>query len=227
MKNRGFVFGMLAVAIAVVAIFLFQRKDRPVASVETPDTQSVLGQQVSSSELSKAFIRPHSPRFGNEMARVTVVEWLDPECEACSAMHPEVKRIISEYKDRVLFVIRYMPYHDGSMFAATALEEARELGRFEDALTVLFEKQPEWGNHQKPRPDLIPTYLANLGIPLENLDRDKLAAKHGERVRMDQEDGQTVGVKGTPSFFINERPLQELGPSQLRAAIDAALKATK
>jgi protein-disulfide isomerase len=142
-------------------------------------------------------------------------------------MHPVVKKIISDYSDRVLFVIRYMPYHQGSMFAASALEEARELGKFEEALSVLFEKQPEWGNHQQPRPDLIPQYLIKLGIPAERLDREKLIAKHGEKIRMDQEDGNKVGVQGTPSFFINEKPLKELGGDQLRAAIEQELAFSK
>ncbi len=222
MKNNWFVFGALGISTAIFAVFFFTRNKQPIpAAVQV--SQSSESPKESKSDLSVAFIRPHSPTFGNAMARVTVVEWFDPECEACRAMHPAVKRIISDYGNRVHFVMRYMAYHQGSMFAASALEEARELGKFEDALTVLFEKQPEWGDHHQPRPDLIPTYLVKLGIPLEKLDRDKLIAKHGDKVRLDQEDGKKAGVQGTPSFFVNGKPLQELGEAQLRAAIEREL----
>lgn len=226
MKNKWFVFGVLSLAIVVFAVFWQQKGEQSAPVVATPK-QIQTAEVESKTDLASAFIRPHSPRFGNSMGRVTVVEWLDPECEACRAMHPVVKKIISEYSDRVLFVIRYMPYHQGSMFAASALEEARELGKFEEALSVLFDKQPEWGNHQQPRPDLIPTYLIKLGIPADRLDRDKLIAKHGDKIRMDQEDGNKVGVQGTPSFFINEKPLRELGGDQLRAAIEQELASSK
>lgn len=226
MKNKWFVFGVLGLAIALFAVFWLQKGEQSTAVV-APPKQIQTTEVESNADLTSAFIRPHSPRFGNSMGRVTVVEWLDPECEACRAMHPVVKKIISDYGDRVLFVIRYMPYHQGSMFAASALEEARELGKFEEALTVLFDKQPEWGNHHQPRPDLIPQYLIKLGIPADRLDREKLIAKHGEKIRMDQEDGNKVGVQGTPSFFINEKPLKELGGDQLRAAIEQELAFSK
>jgi protein-disulfide isomerase len=226
MKNKWFVFGTLGIAVAVFAVFFLQKNEKttpPVVEVTQPKEQF----GGSTTDMSAFFVRPHSPRFGNAMARVTVVEWLDPECEACRAMHPAFKRIIAEYGDRVFFVVRYMPYHQGSMYAASALEEARELGKFDEALTILFEKQPEWGNHQQPRPELIPNYLVNLGIPLEKLDREKVIAKHGDKIRQDQEDGEKVGVQGTPSFFVNESPLRELGEAQLRAAIEQQLANSK
>jgi len=225
MKNKWFVFGTIGFAIAIYFVAVFNQKETSQQPTEHIAQSSEVANKTTLS-LSTAFIRPHSPRIGNNMARVTVVEWLDPECESCRAMHPAVKRIIADYKDKVLFVVRYMPYHSGSMFAASALEEAHELGKFEEALSLLFEKQPEWGNHREPRPDLIPSYLVTLGIPLENLDREKLIEKHGDKVLQDQEDGTTVGVEGTPSFFVNEIPLQHLGEDQLRASIDEQLALT-
>lgn len=226
MRNKWFVFGALGIAIAIFAVFSLKKNKEP-APVAVQVSQPTEESRVSNPDLSGVFIRPHSPRMGNSLARVTVVEWLDPECESCRAMHPAVKRIIADYGDRVLFVVRYMPYHKGSMFAVSALEEARELGKFEDALTVLFEKQPEWGDHQNPRPDLIPKYLVKLGVPVEKLDQEKLIAKHGDKIRLDQEDGKKVGVQGTPSFFVNEKPLKGLGEAQLRAAIERELMSTK
>ena len=176
-------------------------------------------------EVAGSFVRPHSLSYGNTMSRVTVVEWFDPECESCRELHPSFKKIIEDYKDRVRFVLRYMPFHPGSMYAASVLEEARELGKFDKALDILFEKQPEWGNHHQPRPDLIPGYLSHLGIPAEKLEREYVIKKHGEKIRLDQVDGQAVGVNGTPTFFVNQRPLTELGDMPLRQAIELELDA--
>lgn len=213
MKNKMFVLGVAVVA--VLGFFLL--KNKPVA----PTAPSSPAQ---SSGASEDFIRSHSPSFGNSMAKVTVVEWFDPECEACRAVHPIFARIVAEYKDRVHFVHRYMPYHRNSMFAACALEEVKELGKYEEALDVLFENQPQWGDHHQPKPDLIPELLAKIGIPKEKLEKDYLIQKHSEKIKIDEADGKKVGVRGTPTFFINGQMLQELGEAPLRMAIEEALK---
>ena len=74
-----------------------------------------------------------------------------------------------------------MPLHKNSLYAAAVLEEARELGKFEEALEILFEKQPEWGSHRDPRPELIPAYLQPLGIPSEKLERSYVEQKHAAK----------------------------------------------
>ena len=55
------------------------------------------------------FVRPHSRSRGPQDAKVTVVEFMDPECESCRAMHPIVADLFARYEGRVRFVIRYMP----------------------------------------------------------------------------------------------------------------------
>ncbi len=211
MKNKMFV--LVIAVLAVLGFFLLKKSgNTPTA---TPS---------QSSALSDDFIRPHSASFGNSMAKVTVVEWFDPECESCRAVHPIFTKMVEEYKDRVHFVLRYMPYHTNSMFAASALEEAKELGKFEEALHVLFENQPEWGNHHQPKPELIPILLAKIGIPKEKLEQEYLIQKHSEKIKMDEADGKKVGVRGTPTFFVNGQMVMELGEEPLRMAIEAALK---
>lgn len=46
---------------------------------------------------SDILIKFHSPVKGVQNAPVTIVEFLDPECEACRAMHPIMKRLLTEY----------------------------------------------------------------------------------------------------------------------------------
>ena len=156
-----------------------------------------------------------------------VVEWFDPECEGCRAIHPVFSKIMADYSDRVHFVLRYMPFHSNSLYAASVLEEARELGKFKEALNLIFEKQPEWGSHRIPRPDLIPIYLATLGIPKEKLDRSYVIQKHGSKIKQDEDDGLKAGVTGTPTFFINGQQLSDLREESLRAAINRALNQGK
>jgi protein-disulfide isomerase len=212
-KNKLFVLAIVALAIG---IFLFAKYANK-KEVVTSSPSDVFLESLS---------RPHSPSYGNRLGRVTVVEWFDPECESCRMIHPVFKKIISEYQDRVHFVLRYMPFHGNSMYASAALEEAKEYGKYDEALDVLFDAQPEWGDHHQPRPELIPAYLVKLGIPADKLDKAYLLKKHSEKIRMDEADGKAVGVRGTPTFFINGQMLHELGDVPLRGAIEAALKAS-
>ena len=170
-----------------------------------------------------AFAPGESPSYGNMMARVIVHEWLDPECEGCRVMHPIFKKIVAEYSDHVHFVVRYMPLHRNSLYAAAVLEEARALGKFKEALDVLFEKQPEWGDHRNPRPALIPSYLEPLGIPKEKLERDYVVQKHGAKIKRDEDAAVRAGVTGTPSFFVNGQKVATLSEQALRREIDLAL----
>lgn len=223
MKNGVFVFGSLLVAVVAFASFYLLKQPEKEPSAGQPTAVVAESDRSMAPDLAEHFVRPHSHRIGNSMANVTVVEWFDPECESCRAVHPVFKQIISEYQDRVLFVFRYMPYHQGSTFAAAALEEAKEFGKFPEALNLLYEHQPVWGSHHAPRSDLILSYLTPLGIPPERLEKEYLITRHLKVIETDKADGEKVGVTGTPTFFVNQIQIRGLDEETLRAAIETAL----
>lgn len=168
-------------------------------------------------------IKDHSPIKGAANAKVTLVEFLDPECEACRAMHPIVKQLLSEYEGQLRVVVRYLPFHGNSMYAAAAIEEAREQGKFDEALDTLFLNQPAWGSHAHPQPELIVTYLSEIGVDKKSLEKDKVIAKHGWKIDQDAADGKVVGANRTPTFFVNGKILDQIGYLPLKTAIDAEL----
>ena len=192
---------------------------------------AVMNKKSASEEVAKGadptfLIRPHSPIKGDINAPVTIVKFADPECEACRAMHPIVKQLLEEYKGKVRVVIRYMPFHGNSKLAASALEEAKEQGKFEQALDALYEKQPQWGDHHMPRPELIPQILKEAGVDEKALDPVAVVNKHGSKIDMDKTDGEAVGVRYTPTFFVNGKMLSEIGYEPLKAAIESELSKT-
>ena len=228
MKYKALFIGAFAlVIVGLIALGLY-------ASSSSKNIPALKESQVPKATPSRALnadksnlVRWHSPSFGNKAARVTVVEWFDPECEGCRAVHPSFEKIVSDYADRVHFVLRYMPFHKNSLYAAAVLEEARELGKFKEALSIMFQRQPEWARHGAPRPELIPVLLEPLGIPKEKLERTYVIQKHSAKITLDEEDGLKVGVRATPTFFVNGELLSELGDEPLRAAINKALRQTQ
>lgn len=167
-------------------------------------------------------IKDHSPTLGPVDAPVTLVEFLDPECEACKMMDPIIKGLMKEYEGRVRLVIRYMPFHGNSMLAASTLEEAREQGKYWEALSTLFYYQPQWGDHHSPKPELIAKYVKDLGVKLAT--PEELVKEHGWKIDKDQADGVKVGVNATPTFFVNGRKLQDIGYAPIKEAIEKELK---
>lgn len=211
---------VFAVVAVLVLIGLFVWGANHFKKEETQATQTPA---VDVNELTRA----HTFTKGPFEASVTIVEFLDPECEACRAMHPIIQQIFNEYSGKVRIAYRYMPFHGNSMYAASVLEEAREQGKFEEALTLLFDKQPEWGSHHEPKPELIPEYLKTIGIKPETLDRAKVIGKHGSKIEIDHMDGMKFGVTGTPTFFVNGKKLPNIGYEPLKLAVEQALSQAK
>ena len=169
-------------------------------------------------------VRFHSPRLGLDTAPVTVVEFLDPECESCSAFYPTVKKVLREFDGKVQLVVRYMPLHNNSAYAASVLEATRPEGRYWEALEMLFARQPEWASHHAPRPELIMVYMEELGLSVDHLENVSQEPEIKRRILQDQEDGLQLGVMRTPAFFINGKLLPRLDYRSLREAIERELQ---
>ena len=167
-------------------------------------------------------VYPDSPALGPVDAPVTLVEFLDPECESCRAAYPIVKQLLADYGQQVRLVVRYVPGHNNSALAAAAIEEAGRQGRYWETLEYFFEKQPEWGEQQAPQTETFLRYGAELGLDVDEL-RAALDSPDLTKVERDEADGQALGIRGTPTFFVNGRMVEELSEQALRAAIDAAL----
>lgn len=169
-------------------------------------------------------VREDSPTLGPADAPVTLVEFLDPECESCRAFYPIVKQVMADYDGQVRLVVRYIPGHANSALAAIALEAAREQdeAKYWEMLELLFERQPEWGELQEPQPQAFLSAAADVGLDTDAIQA-AMDAGDTSMVERDLADALAVDVRGTPTFFVNGERVTDLSPEGLRAAVDAAL----
>lgn len=201
---------LLAVVALAVGARLYrnaQEHEQRAAAAEAPAADPAV------------LLRPDSPSKGPRDAPVTIVEFLDPECEACRAMYPIVARVLSENGGRVRLVVRYLPLHANSPLAISALEAAGEQGRFWEMLEALFANQPVWGSHETPRPDLIPEYAQQIGLDMAAFRSSYEGIGHRAKLERDRADALALGVRGTPTLFVNGRRLETLGYEPLRALV--------
>lgn len=156
---------------------------------------------------------------------VTVVEFLDFECEACGAFYPVVEELREKHAGRITYVVRYFPLpgHLNSTHAALAAEAAAQQGRFEDMYHRLFETQAQWGEAQESRAAVFRDYASGLGLDMAAYDAAVADPKTEERVRADLEDGRALGVRSTPTFFVNGTRVEIERWGDVDAAIQAAL----
>jgi protein-disulfide isomerase len=173
---------------------------------------------------SDRLVREDSPVLGAPGAPVTLVEFLDPECESCGAAQPIVKRLLTEYEGRVRLVVRYFPLHANSVAAAVATEAAGEQGKYWEMQDLLFTNQPQWGEQRTPQVEAFERYAGTLGLDTARF-RAAADARWATKIERDRADGLALGVRGTATFFVNGQQVRELSYGALKAAIDAALRA--
>jgi protein-disulfide isomerase len=212
--NIGLV-GAFVVAVALAFIFL-----RPPAN-PTPEA----GGDASAAPAS--VVRENSHVLGEPGAGdVTLVEFLDFECEACGAFYPIVEELRKQYAGQVTFVTRYFPLdgHKNSRNAAVAAEAAAQQGAFEQMYNRLFETQSEWGEQSDSRAPLFREFATEIGLDMAAYDAAVSDPATLERVVSDFQDGLSLGVQSTPTFFLNGERLELQTIDDLPNAIDAALK---
>lgn len=175
---------------------------------------------------SEILVRDDSHRLSTAPdGKVTFVEFLDFECEACGAAYPLVEQLRQEYAGKVTFVARYFPIpsHANAETAAVAVEAAARQGRFEAMYQRMYESQAEWAEQQESKAEVFRAYAADLRLDMEAYDRAVADPATLERVLADRADGDSAGVQGTPTFFLNGTRLEPRSAEDLRAAIDSAL----
>jgi len=173
---------------------------------------------------SAPLVRAHSPTLGKADAPVVIVEFIDPACETCSAFYPLVKKILAANPDKVRLVLRYAPFHDGSVKVVAVLEAARRQGKFWPALEALLAAQADWAPHHAARVDLVWNHLGGLGLDLKKMRADMNAPEIHTVIAQDFEDIRALNVTKTPAFFVNGKPLMNFGYEPLKKLVDDELK---
>jgi len=177
------------------------------------------------SSRSANLVRPHSPIFGSESAKVTIVEFLDPACETCGAMAPLVKNLVTASFGQVRLVVRYAALHQGSDQIVRILEAARLQGKYWQALEAVLASQSMWASHDNPRPELVWNIIGTAGVDIAQAKADLQNPKITEALRLDREDLVALKVTKTPEFFVNGKPLPQFGPEQLKTLVKSETRA--
>src|SRR5216117_2633383 len=163
---------------------------------------------------------------GNPDAPVKLEEYGDFQCPPCGMFATFLGQLENEYDSRLRVVFRNFPLtmHEHAREAALAAEAAGLQGRFWEMHDVLYREQAVWSTAPNTR-ELFESYAGTIGLNLDQFRKDMDGEKVRERVDSDHALGDSLGVKLTPTLFINNHPVdpKDKNPEGVRAAIDAAL----
>ena len=169
----------------------------------------------------------YSPRQGNPEAKVTIVEFMDPACETCARFHPFVKSLLKKHKGKLNLVVRYAPFHPGSDKVVKMLEAGRKQGMnvYWDMLELMFDTQEGWASHHNPQPEKLWEYLAYYKFDVARLKKDMQDPALDKIIETELADAKALGVRQTPTYFVNGKPLPSFGHQQLQALVESELAA--
>ena len=215
MMKTSYLVGAVVIVVAASLIGVFAYRARVVDA--RPDS--------TQKGAAAALVRFHSPNIGANDAKVTIVEFLDPSCEACRAFYPIVKSILDEHQGKVRLVVRYAPFHKDSDVVVRILEAAKLQGLYWQSLEATFQSQPVWAEHGNPQTQRIWEFLRPLGLDVDRAKRDMESPSITSILKQEVADLQALKVERTPTFFVSGKPLATFSEANLRAMVEQEVKA--
>ena len=140
---------------------------------------------------------------GPDDALVTIVVWGDFQCPFCARMAPILEQVRVKYAGLVRVVFRHLPmtFHKKAALASEAAVAAAEQGKFwafHDAMWVGF------GNLDRSDLEQF-AMMAGLDMPKFRAALDD--RRHHDAVIAEAAAALALGVDGTPTTFINGKPI--------------------
>lgn len=225
------IIGLVLVAV-VAGGWYFYQNSKPAAAVKPANAANANRAKNDSSALQAYQTAPPGAApanmLGSPTATVTVEEFADFQCPTCAVVHGKMKEITSIYGSRIKFIYRSFPLtqiHKNAYDAAVAAESAGMQGKYWDMQNQLFTNQQAWANSSEAR-KLFGEYAQKIGLDVNRFETDSLGLASKSRVDLDIARGRALGITGTPSIFINGKPLpfEQFDVMPMRQIIDAELQ---
>ena len=147
----------------------------------------------------------------------TATLYTDYQCPYCAKAEPKFEEAAKKLDGIMNVTVRHMPLnmHANAVPAALAVEAATAQGKHVEMANKLFATQNDWKNikeRDKLR-TLFNDYAKELGLNVEEFDKVLLASDTVKPIQRDYEHAVKIGVKGTPTFAVNDKVVEGLDSS--------------
>lgn len=147
----------------------------------------------------------------------TATLYTDYQCPYCAKAEPKFEEAAKKLDGIMNVTVRHMPLnmHANAVPAALAVEAAEAQGKHLEMANKLFATQNDWKSikeRDKLR-TLFNDYAKELGLNTEEFDKALLASDTVKPIQRDYEHAVKIGVKGTPTFVVNDKVIDGLDSS--------------
>lgn len=215
--------GISAILVIVILFMWFAGPTGQGAPQVPTPTPTPTQQQAAPEQARQQIDIDDDPVLGNKDAPVTIVSFEDYQCPFCKRSFDQTFPLLKkEYIDtgKVRYVFRDFPlnFHPQAQSASEASECADDQGKFWEYHGALFQNQESLGDA------LYKKIAEELELNVEQFNSCLDSGKYRQEVQNDFSYGTTVGVSGTPTFFINGIKLVGAQPFQaFQQVIEAEL----
>ncbi len=159
---------------------------------------------------------------GAKDGMITIIEFSDYQCPFCARAEPIIAEALDAYPTQARFVYKHFPLesiHPHARGASEAAVAAQKQGKFWEMHELLFE------NQRALQPEKLAEYAAKLGLDVDQFKADMSSEEVKKAVRDDMQLASTVGVRGTPTIFVNGKLLRNRSIEGFKEMIDPILAA--
>ncbi len=164
-------------------------------------------------------------------AAVQIVEFADYQCPGCGHFATNVSRVLrAEYVDSGRVRFEYYDYpiysaHPHAFLAARAARCAGDQDRYWEMHDMLYARQQEWSRNRTPPIERFSGYAQAVGADVADFDECLGSDRHAETVTANGLLGDQLGIRSTPTIFINGRNVGEAWSdvAAMRRLVDQAL----
>jgi protein-disulfide isomerase len=180
--------------------------------------------------------------LGRPDAPLTIYEFADFQCGGCAQwatfMEPLIKeRLVNTGKARYVYYDFPLSIHQHAFLASRAGRCANEQQKFWDYHAALYQNQSQWSREDDALP-LFLDYARRVGLNADTFEGCLRSDKYAREVSESYKLGESLGVNGTPTVFVNgqrvptpgryedfARELERIAPGSTGAAPAAAAPA--
>jgi protein-disulfide isomerase len=212
-SKMAFVTGLLAVGVIGAGLIIFaMRSGRSTPNPVARTIQYTFQGQTMTASLTPTNADPlEGARFvsGSKDAPVTIVEFADYQCPACSVFANEVEgsfrtALVDSGKVRYAYRDYPLPSHANAMLSARAAACANDQGRFQAMHQILYRGQNQWSASSGEQVLVqFKDYAGQTGLNVDQFDACQRSGKHDQEILRDRDAGNRVGLEATPTFVIN------------------------
>jgi len=215
-KQKELNFSKISILLVIIVLIVTILNSFFILNINNKITALIIGNIETSSGIKETQPlgqdQPLQPRvdvsidddaiLGDKNAPITIIEFSDFECPFCERFYSQTLPLIKKnYIDtgKAKLVYRDFPlsFHPNAQKAAEAAECAGEQGKYYEMHDLLFEKGVSGGINA------FKQYAKDLGLDITKFNECLDSGKYAVEVQKDFRDGQSYGVSGTPTFFIN------------------------